>query len=104
MRRFGVQGCVGVGVDVVLFDERCRVPDFFTVGHDLELLHCRYQSLHAIYQVLVYRQSVQRPFFLGVSVLMYDLHLFHNGGLATFTGTYNLGQLYNTTTMSRRHT
>ena len=78
VRYLRIERCLWIGVDVIFFNIcycfLCPVAFWL----DLELLHSRKERLHAVDQVLIDRKSVQRPFFLRVSILVYDFHLLHD--------------------------
>lgn len=74
-----IEGCVRVRVDIVFLDICHVFSDLRGIRLVLELLNGSYQCFHAVDQVLVYGQPVQGSFFLCVAILVYNLHLLHDG-------------------------
>lgn len=83
----GVQVGGGICADVVVLEVLHVVSDLRGGGLDVELVHGADQPLGALEEVFVDGDAVHGQFLDGVSILVDDLHLFHDCRLAALSGS-----------------
>jgi hypothetical protein len=81
-----VERLLGVGVDGVVDQVVAELVVARRLGLDLELAHGANEGFGAVDDVLVDGEAVHGELFLGVAVLVDDLHLLDNGRLAALAG------------------
>lgn len=84
-----IEGLLWVRVDRVVEEVFAVFVVARAFGRNLELAHGTDEGFCAIDDILVYGQAVHGQLFLGVTVLMDNLHLLDDGGLAAFARAWD---------------